>query len=76
MFAQPTQKHMKCLVSAVIVMALGGVCVAPMAFAGLSINTIDPVAIVTNNGRHIIATGPIGCTEGQRAVVFQSWILH
>ncbi|MGH8550465.1 MAG: hypothetical protein ACRERU_18060 [Methylococcales bacterium] len=30
-------------------------------------NTIAPVAIVTDNGRHIIATGPISCTEGERA---------
>jgi hypothetical protein len=67
MVAQPTQKHMKCLVLTAMVMALGGVCIAPMAFAGLQLNTIDPVAIVTDNGRHIIVTGPIACTESERA---------
>ncbi len=50
MFAQPTRKHLKCLVSAAIVLTLAGVFVAPMAFAKISVNTIDPVAIVTDNG--------------------------
>jgi hypothetical protein len=67
MFAQPTKKHMNCLVSAALVLTLMGVCIAPIAFAGLSSNTIEPVAIVTDNGRHIIVTGPIACTEGERA---------
>jgi hypothetical protein len=67
MLAQPTKKHMNCLVSAAMVMALAGVFVAPTAFARITLNTIDPVAIVTDNGRHIIATGPIACTESQRA---------
>ena len=30
-------------------------------------NTIDPVAIVTDHGRHIIVTGPIACTRGEKA---------
>ncbi len=67
MFAQPTKKHMKCLVSAAMVLTLAGVFVAPTAFARVVGNTIDPVAIVTDNGHHIIATGPIACTEGERA---------
>jgi hypothetical protein len=29
-------------------------------------NTIDPVAIVADNGRHLIVTGPIECTHGER----------
>ena len=67
MCTQPTKKHVQCFVSAAIVLTLVGVCIAPMAFAGAAMNTIDPVAIVTDNGRHIIVTGPIECTEGQRA---------
>jgi len=67
MFAQPTKKHVKCFVLAAVVLTLVGVCIAPLAFAGASMNTIDPVAIVTDNGRHIMVTGPIACTEGQRA---------
>ena len=29
-------------------------------------NTIDPVAIVSDDGRQIIATGPFECTQGER----------
>ncbi len=38
-----------------------------MAFARITANTVDPVARVTDHGRHLIVTGPIGCTEGERA---------
>ena len=67
MFAQPTKKHMRYLVSAAIVTTFVGVCVAPMAFARITANTIVPVAIVTDNGRHLIVTGPMACTESERA---------
>ncbi len=40
-----------------------------MAFAKVAMNTIDPVAIVSDDGRHIIVTGPITCTAGERAYV-------
>ena len=61
------QRSMKSLVPAALVMTIVGVCLAPMAFARLTQNTIDPLATVTDNGRHLIVTGPIGCTEGERA---------
>ena len=68
MFAQPTKKDVKCLVSVAIVIALVGVFIVPMAFGGFHFNwTVDPVAIVTDNSRHIIVTGPIGCDEGETA---------
>src|SRR5919108_3231670 len=67
MFAQPTKKHVNCLVSAAMVLTLVGVCIAPLAFAGMPFNTIDSVASVTDNGRHVIVTGPLECTEGERA---------
>ena len=67
MFAQPTQKPMHCLVSAAMVLTLAGVCAAPMAFAKIALNTIDAVAIVADNGRHIVVTGPIACTAPERA---------
>jgi hypothetical protein len=67
MFAQATQKHMKRLVSAAMVLTLVGVFGAPAAFARIAFNTIDPVAIVTDTGQHIIVTGPIACTAGERA---------
>jgi hypothetical protein len=65
MLAQPTRTPMKGL--GLAAMALGGVCLAPMAFAGVVLNTIDPVALVTDHGRHLIVTGPMECTEGERA---------
>ncbi len=67
MLAHPTKKRMICLVSAAMVLTLVGVCIVPTAFARIVANTIDPVAIVTDNGRHLIVTGPIACTEGERA---------
>jgi hypothetical protein len=66
MFAHPT-KALICLVSAAMVLTLVGVWLAPLAFAKVVQNTIDPLAIVADNGRQIMVTGPIGCTESQRA---------
>ena len=59
--------HLKCLVSAAVVLTFAGVFVAPMAFARVVLNTIDPVALVADNGRHIVVTGPITCTARERA---------
>jgi hypothetical protein len=67
MLAQLTKKHAKYFVLPAMVITLASVCTVPMAFAGLAVNTIDPVAIVTDDGRHIIVTGPIECTESERA---------
>jgi hypothetical protein len=58
---------MHTLVSAAIVITLVGVCMAFVAFAGITGNTIDPVAIVTDNGRHLIVRGPVVCTAGETA---------
>src|SRR5438477_335108 len=46
--------------------ALAGVCLAPLALAKVMQNTIDPVAIVSGNGLHVMLTGPIACIEGER----------
>jgi hypothetical protein len=56
---------MHSLVSAVIVLTLVDLCIPPLVYAGVSLNTIDPVAVVTDNGWHIIVTGPLTCTERQ-----------
>jgi hypothetical protein len=58
---------MKYLAPAGLVITLVGGIVAPMASARVTANTIDPVAHVTDHGRHIIVTGPVACTEGERA---------
>jgi len=39
---------------------------APMAFTRVVRNTIDTVAVVTENGRHVVVTGPLECTAGER----------
>jgi len=67
MLASATTTLLRCLVAAALVLTLVSICSAPLAFAGVSFNTIDPVAIVTDNGSQIIVTGPITCTKRQRA---------
>src|SRR5437773_2696300 len=59
-FMEPNMRHLWLVV-------LLGVCLAPLALAKLIVNTIDPVAIVSGNGLHVVMTGPIACTEGERA---------
>jgi hypothetical protein len=63
MLAHPITKPMHSLVSAAIVLTLVGLCIPPLAFAGVRLNTIDQVAIVTDTGRHLIVTGPLACTR-------------
>src|SRR5206468_3424626 len=60
-FAHPT-KSLHCLVPAAVVLALVGVCIAPLVLGRVVFNTINPVAIVTDNGRHIRVTGPLACS--------------
>jgi hypothetical protein len=67
MFAQLTRKGVVCLVLAAVVMALAGAFLARTASAGIQVNTVDAVAQMTGNGRHLLVTGPIGCTAGERA---------
>jgi len=69
MLSQPSKKHIKCFASSAIILALVGVFMTRTASARRILNTIDPVAIVTDNGRHLIVTGPIGCTLGQRELI-------
>jgi hypothetical protein len=50
-----------------MVMAVVDAGITTPAFARVVANTIDPVAIVTDDGRHLVVTGPIECTAGERA---------
>ena len=59
MTIQSIKRHKQWLVPAAIVLALAGVFIARTAFAKIAFNTIDPVGIVADNGRHITVTGPI-----------------
>jgi hypothetical protein len=38
---------------------------APPIFAGVALNTIDPVARVIESGRRVVVTGPIVCAAGE-----------
>jgi hypothetical protein len=64
---QQIQIHRRRLASSAIVLMLAGLFLAPLAFAKVAFNTIDPVATVTDHGRLVIATGPLTCTRGERA---------
>jgi hypothetical protein len=66
-YGQAIKKHLSYVVSAAVVVTLAGVLVAATAFARITLNTIDPVATVSDDGRHIIVTGPIACTKNERA---------
>ena len=66
MFTQLNKAQRKFFVSAALVLTLVSVFVARTAFAKLAANTVDPVALVAENGRQILLTGPISCTEGER----------
>src|ERR1041385_3980644 len=65
MFAHPT----KTLPSAGLALMLVGVCIAPLAFARILTNTIDAVAIVTDNNRRIRVPGPLACSVSEPAYI-------
>ena len=43
----------------IIFLTVVGIFVAPLAYARIAINTIDPLAKISDNGRRIHVTGPI-----------------
>jgi hypothetical protein len=57
------------LSTALIALTVTAFVATPLALAKVVFNTIDPVAIVSDNGRHLIVTGPIECTRGERVYV-------
>ena len=63
MFAQPNRSLASCVVGVL----LAALMAAPVAFAKVVFNTIDASALVTDDGRHLVVTGPISCTAGERA---------
>ena len=66
LLAQQVTYSRRRLASVAIALTLAALFVAPWAFAKITYNTIDPLAVVTDNGRLVIATGPISCTRGER----------
>ena len=69
MVAHLPKTHRHGRMAAALVLTLVGVFSAAIAFAGVVLNTIDPDAVVTNTGRHIIVTGPLACTASEKAAL-------
>lgn len=69
MNTQFIKAHMKWFVPAATLITVAVFCIVPTSHARLSANTIDPQATITENGRHLIVTGPIQGTEGERSYV-------
>jgi hypothetical protein len=80
MFAHPIHQSRQYVLAATMVLALVSVCIATWAFAGsatdadpraigMNIVRIDADAGVSDNGRHLIVTGPLACTKGEVAYV-------
>lgn len=62
MITQFAKRHIRFMASATVLLTVAGVFIARTAFARLSANTIDPVAIIADNGRRIQLTGPLQST--------------
>jgi hypothetical protein len=61
-------KPTKLLSAFVSVIVLAVLVVPPLAFGRVVVNTINLQAAISDNGRHIVVTGPIqGDTPGERA---------
>jgi hypothetical protein len=65
MISQPTQAAR--LMFAAIVVVFATAFFTRPALARIVTNTIDPVAVVVDDGRHLVVTGPITCTANERA---------
>jgi hypothetical protein len=61
-----TRRHVLAPITAVFAV---GLLATPLALARVVRNTIDPVAVVSDNGRQLRVTGPIECTLGERVYV-------
>jgi hypothetical protein len=70
MLTQIIQAHRRWLVPAALGLTLAGVFVARTAFAKVIANTIDPVAGLSEHGRHLSLTGPLQVLPaGERVVL-------
>lgn len=52
-------------ISAAVLAIVTGASLAPVLFAKVILNTIDPVLAMSADGRHITVTGPISCSQTQ-----------
>jgi hypothetical protein len=53
--------------TAALLLLLAALSLVSPALARVVVNTIDPVAIVADDGRHVVVSGPITCTANERA---------
>jgi hypothetical protein len=60
------QSKARGVVLAAIVLVPPSVLVSSVVFARVLLNTIDPLAVVSDDGRHLIVTGPFICDAGER----------
>jgi hypothetical protein len=66
MLIQTIRNYRRWLLPAALIMALTGVFLARSAFAKVAFNTINPVAVLSEQGRHLTVTGPLAVTAGER----------
>ena len=67
MINQPKQSRALRFTQTTYVAALVLSLFSGIAAAGIQVNTIDPAAVLAENDRHLSASGPIACTQGQHA---------
>jgi hypothetical protein len=68
MCAQPRSKKRQIgLVSGAVAMTVVSLLLTRTAFARITVNTVDTLAVVADNGRHLVLSGPIACTPDERA---------
>jgi hypothetical protein len=65
MFARSNRSLSLCVVATFVIAGL----IASTAVARIIVNTIDGGALLTDEGRHLVVTGPIICTPGERALL-------
>lgn len=67
MTIQSIKQHQKWLAPTAILLTLVGIFAARMAFAGIRLsNTMFPVAIMADHGRHVTVAGPLSSFAGDR----------
>ena len=68
MCARPGPKNRRIgFVGAALAVTVVSVVLTPTAFARITVNTVDTLAVVADNGRHLVVKGPIACTAEERA---------
>ena len=65
MFARIGRQRGKWVVGAASLVIVASAVFAPLAFARITFNTVDEVATVSRNGRHLIVTGPLSTDQTQ-----------